>query len=421
MIDRYANTVVTSIWSDDNKIVTWLKIELIHLLALQNHGIINTKIPNIDVRNEGRTVWKIVGNSIEKCVLYVHDLMEKWKEEERKTHHDIAAFIHVLEEQLPSCGRFIHYGMTSSDLCDTELALRISESTYYIIGSLHALRSLIYDRSLEFKDTPIIGRTHGMYAEPTTFGLILLNFLSEIDRHLERLHDLEERIAVGKISGAVGTYAHIPPSIEVQVLSQLGLDCEKAASQIVSRDRHAELINALALIGTSIERFAIQIRHLSRSEIMEVSEQFIDTQKGSSAMPHKRNPIRSENLCGLARMLRGFTSVSMENMLLWHERDISHSSAERFIFPDSFGILAFIIERLHSIVKNMFVDTNIMKERVIMNRDYWKSQSLMLNAIQNGMSRKEAHDKAQKFELDDIPDTGVKYHLKNVDTIFKRF
>lgn len=419
MIERYASKEMTRIWSDENKINVWIQIQLALLKILKAVYSFDMDIPTVIIRGEGIDI-EVGQDPNLKTSISLPVFINEWKDREAETHHDVVAFLNVLEEKIGDCGNYLHYGMTSSDLCDTELSIRIQQSLGLIVGALVGLREKLLDRAIEFRHTPIMGRTHGMYAEPTTFGLVLLIYVAELDRNLERLNSAVIANNVGKISGAVGTYAHITPEVEKLVLTNFSLNPPLVANQILQRDRHAELMNALALTGATLEKLAVQIRHLSRSEIGEV--RFGDKQKGSSAMPHKKNPIRCENICGMARLLRGYASTAMENIALWHERDISHSSAERFILPDAFGVLYFMLQRMYKVIDGLECNTEIMASRVADNANLWRSQSLMLEAIKGGMSRKEAHDMAQRGELSEsLQPLGLDYHLKHVDEIFKRF
>jgi len=394
------------IWGDKFKLHCWIRIEFAALRAMMDEGI----IPKFDVPKH-----------LEHIDTVHLKFIEDWLEEEKRTHHDVVAFVHLMEQKLGENGKWFHYGMTSSDLCDTEFALRIQAALALIKGGVIGLQNIIGERASQYKNSPIIGRTHGMHAEPTTFGLVLLTYVDELQRHIERISQIEDRVCVGKLSGAVGTYAHITPDVERIALQSLGLNGENVASQVVHRDRHAELFNLLALIGATIERLAVEIRHLSRSEVDEVSEPFYKDQKGSSAMPHKRNPIKSENVTGLSRLLRSYAGAAMENIALWHQRDISHSSVERFVAPDSFGILYFMLDRMCKIIKNLVVNENKMRLRVYESLPFWQSQTEMLRLIKEGHGRKEAHDEMQTAVLN----TGnqeklIKYHLRHVDLIFKR-
>lgn len=440
MIERYSTKEMEEIWDDFTKLECWIRIEMAALHALQEEGTIpkDISIPTIQIRTrqhqpeENRLTIPGTGAMLARR-LYLPTFREQWLEEEEKTHHDVVAFIHTLEPELGEAGRFLHYGMTSSDLCDTEFAMRLHMAMCCIKGAFLKLQNVLRTRADEFRHSPIIGRTHGMHAEPTTFGLVLLSYVAELKRHLHRLDELSPRIFVGKLSGAVGTYAHISPKIEAAVMKKLNLGYEEVSSQVVNRDRHAELFNFIAMVGATVERLAIEIRHLSRSEVKEVAEPFGKNQKGSSAMPHKKNPIKSENVTGMARLLRHYAGAAMENIALWHQRDISHSSVERVIAPDATGLLYFMLQRMTDVVKGLIVDEEKMKSRVVESSEMWMSQTIMLNCITKGMSRTDAHTFVQNMSnedkdemrsrfgrLQDWPEDVIKYHLRNVTNIFAR-
>lgn len=429
MIERYSKPEMTNIWSDNTKVLCWISIEVEALHAMKNHGVIpdEVDIPTVQIRHRqsqpDETCMLFEGTGTKLATrISLPKFIEDWLVEEERTRHDVVAFIHTLEPYMQDVGRFIHYGMTSSDLCDTEMAMRMGSSLDLITLSVSRLKSTIYARAEEYKESPIVGRTHGMWAEPTSFGLVLLSYVAELKRHLARLHDISSRAKVGKLSGAVGTYAHIRPEIEKDVMEKLGLGIEEVPSQVVNRDRHAEVFNLLALIGATIERLAVEIRHLSRSEVREVSEPFGEKQKGSSAMPHKKNPIGSENMTGMARLLRHYAGAAMENIALWHQRDISHSSVERMIAPDAFGLLYFMLDRMTKMMSGLVVHTDEMLARVEYALPDWRSQMDMLKLISDGSSRKEAHDRIQNKERVIVrkDDEMITYHLRNVNTIFGR-
>lgn len=423
MIERYATPEMTRIWSDEFKLSCWISIEIDWLHCLISHKrVTSPPIPTIVVKDNDGVVYRISGKE-ETVQIFLPVFKQKWLELEEQTHHDVVAFVNALEEELGDAGRFIHFAMTSSDLCDTALAMQMNMAMKLIEESLLKFKNVLIEKADEYRKTPIIGRTHGMWAEPTSFGLVLLTYVEEINRHTARISELYPRLRVGKMSGAVGTCAHMDPSMEDYVLRRLGLAPEPVASQVVHRDRHAEAFNLLAMIGATIERLAIEIRHLSRSEVREVSEPFGKKQKGSSAMPHKKNPIKSENLTGLARILRANAGAAMENIALWHQRDISHSSVERFIGPDSFGILHFMLERITKVMEGLVVNTDEMLARVEYALPNWRSQMDMLELVGTvGVPRKEAHDRMQSGEKLLIMDTQkmIDYHLKHVDAIFRR-
>ena len=409
MIPRYETPEMKEIWSDKTKYRLWIDIEITALKHMIELDVI--PLPKISAKMAFKKTEKLdMTQFVRKCLQI-----------EQQTHHDVVAFINVLEGILgDKIGRFIHYGMTSSDLCDTQYAIQMRRSLSVISADLNFLRQIIHTTADQYRNTIMIGRTHGRHAEPLTFGLVLLIYVDEIQRHLDRIEEIWPRVAVGKLSGAVGTYSHIKPQVEKKVMADLGLKAPRISNQIVQRDRHAELFNLLALIGATLEKLAVQIRHLSRDEIAEVFEPFGKKQKGSSAMPHKRNPIKSENVCGMARMLRGYATAALENVALWHERDISHSSVERVAGPDAFNLLHFMILRMVKIMQGLQVDTTTMEDRAY--NSPWGSQTKMLALIKGGMSRKEAHDEIQKLgRINQIYEPkAYKKHLRWVNQIFKR-
>jgi len=321
---------------------------------------------------------------------------QRVKELERETRHDVAAFVMQLEEVVGEAGRWVHFGLTSYDVVDTALSLLLKEALGIILEDLEGLMEAVKERAFEHRDTVMIGRTHGVHAEPITFGLKLALWYEELKRHRGRLRRAREGISVGKVSGAVGTYAHVPPQVEEFVCRRLGLRPAPISSQIVQRDRHAEVFAALALLASSIEKFALEIRHLQRTEVLEAEEPFAEGQKGSSAMPHKRNPIGSENLCGLARVVRANLMAALEDVPLWHERDISHSSVERIIAPDSTILIDFMLWRLSRIVKGMRIYPERMKENLERTRGLIFSQAVMLELIRKGLPRQEAYRMVQR-------------------------
>jgi adenylosuccinate lyase len=425
MIERYADEEMESIWSDENKIACWIQIELAALAAKMTEEIIpNLETPIIQILFKDCSTTEIEGNSSTIIQIKMLDFIEKWKEEEKKTHHDVTAFVHVLEETIGmECGRFLHYGITSSDLCDTEFSLRIRQALTLIKNEIRENKKRLYKLIVEHCHTVVMGRTHGMYAEPMSLGLVFGLYLSELDRHLERIRDAEKRLWVGKISGSVGTYPHINQNVEARVLHSLQLHVPAISNQIIQRDRHAELFCMLANIGGTLEKLALQIRGYSRSDVGEMAEAFGKQQKGSSSMPHKRNPILSENICGMSRLLRGYAVTAMENNALWHERDISHSSTERFIAPDAFGVLLLMLKRMNKVLRGLKVNRKVMFERVKDNVQDWSAQRRMLHLIkEHSMPRKAAHDIVQSGE-DFVqlftPET-IDYYMRHTDTIISR-
>jgi len=412
MIPRYQTERMTQTWSDENKYRLWIEIELAVLHHSTKHKII--PIESLDAGIAFKKSRRIIDFDMKKFV-------RACLREEKKTHHDVVAFIHTLEKTLGGkAGKFLHYGMTSSDLCDTAYAMQMKFALAIINTSLIGLQHAIHEKAKKYQNVHMIGRTHGRYAEPLTFGLMLLLYVDEIQRHMDRIVETSVRASVGKISGAVGTYSHLKPAIEKDVLKDMGLNVPNITNQIVQRDRYAEVFSLLALIGCTIEKLALQFRHLSRDEVAEVFEPFGKDQKGSSSMPHKRNPIKSENICGMARMLRGYAGTALENVALWHERDISHSSVERIIGPDAFNLLHFMILRMTSIVKGMQVDALQMQHHV--DDAPWYSQTRMLDEIKDGMSRKMAHDfmQANPGRSHNRGRMALEKHLKWVEHIFRR-
>jgi len=322
--------------------------------------------------------------------------VERIKEIEKVVQHDMIAFVSNVAENVGEAGRYIHLGLTSSDVLDTASALRLKKATSTLLDSLEALRRSVLERAWTFKDALCVGRTHGVHAEPMTFGLKLLNWYDQLGRDAKRLEMAREEISWGKISGAVGTYAHCPPEIEARACAVLGLRPAAVSNQILQRDAHAHLLAVLAIIGTAVERMALEIRHLQRTEVLEALEPFGKGQKGSSAMPHKRNPITCERLCGMARLLRGYAQVAMENVALWHERDISHSSTERVIWPDAFHIAHYMLKTMQRVVVGMEVDAKRMEENLNLTKGLIFSQSTLLTLVDAGMARDEAYAVVQE-------------------------
>jgi adenylosuccinate lyase len=321
-------------------------------------------------------------------------------EREAVTHHDVAAFVDLLAGSIPAGGEWVHYGLTSSDMIDTAQAAILAASCDQLLTRTRALFEVVHRRAFEHQSTVMVGRTHGIWAEPTSFGLKLATWAFELERTYRRLESARRAVAVGKISGAVGTYAHVPPSVEEHVCAGLGIDVEPASTQVISRDRHAQYLNTLALLGASLERFATEIRNLQRSEIGEVMEAFADGQKGSSAMPHKRNPVRSENVTGLARLLRGYAQVGLENVALWHERDISHSSAERVVLPDASIVADFALARMTDVIDRLVVNADRMEANLASTRGLVFSQRVLLALVESGLSRDAAYRIVQRNAME---------------------
>ena len=377
MIERYSLPEMAAVWSEENKLGLWKEIEALVLEAWALEGV----VPQ-------------AASGAVRAAPPVDPTA--WKAREEITRHDVAAFVDVLAESVETGGEWVHYGLTSSDVLDTANGVMMRDAAHLLLHRIAALFAVIKRRALEFRDTPMIGRTHGIWAEPMPFGLKLATWTFEVARDHERMQRALEAVAVGKISGAVGTYAFVPPVVEAYVCERLGLGIELASSQVTDRDRHAEFLATIALVGASLERFATEIRHLQRSEVGEVGEAFSSDQKGSSAMPHKRNPIASENITGIARLLRGYASVGFENVALWHERDISHSSAERIALPDATGLLDFAIARSTTLIDNLVVDTERMAENLEATGGLVYSQAVLLALTDNGHSRDEAYRIVQR-------------------------
>jgi adenylosuccinate lyase len=372
MIPRYTRPELGRIWSEQRKLEAWLEVELAVCEVLGERGV----IPSGDLEQiRSRAAFDL----------------EDVKERERVTDHDVAAFVDVVAGSVGEAGRWIHYGLTSSDVLDTALALQLREAGRELEAGAAALTDVLVDRAREFRDTLCIGRTHGVHAEPTTFGLKLAGFAFESARSTRRLRTAFEGVAVGQLSGAVGTYSALDPEIERDVLARLDLAPESLSTQVVPRDRHSELLNALALAGASLERLALEIRHLQRTEVREVEEPFKAGQKGSSAMPHKRNPITCERIAGLARVLRGNAVAGMENVALWHERDISHSSAERVVLPDSTILLDYMQDLMRRLVEGMVVHADRMRENLELTHGAIFSQTVLNALVEAGLERDDAY------------------------------
>ena len=377
MIPRYTHPEMGRIWSDQRRYETWLLVETAAAEAMAAAGIIPPDAAR-DIRDRGAfDIARI--EAIEQI-----------------TQHDVIAFTTAVAEHVGPSARWLHFGLTSSDVIDTAQALQMREACDVILKNLDALSDAIRDRALEHRQTPMIGRTHGVHAEPMTFGLKLALWYAEVRRHVERVTAARQTINVGKLSGAVGTFAHLPPSIEEDVCRRLQLEPAKVSSQVIQRDRHATLLSALAVAAASLEKFALEIRGLQKTEIGEVEEPFARGQKGSSAMPHKRNPIGCEQICGLARLLRANAHASIEDVALWHERDISHSSVERVILPDSFIALDHMLRRFTKIVRGMVVHPERMRENLNRSRGVVFSGTVLLELARRGVSREQAYDWVQR-------------------------
>ncbi|PYQ56005.1 MAG: adenylosuccinate lyase [Acidobacteria bacterium] len=381
MIPRYSRPEMARLWSEQNKFATWLRVELAASEVLAERGI-------------------VPGEAVEAIRARARFDVARIEEIEREVQHDVIAFVSNVAESVGPEGRWLHYGLTSSDVVDTALSLLMTEACGLILDDLRALSEAVRKRAHEFKHAPMIGRTHGVHAEPMTFGLKLALWWAELERHRARVERARETIAVGKLSGAVGTFSHLPPDVEEDVCRRLGLRPAPVASQVLQRDRHAEVMTALALLGASLEKFATEIRALQKTEVRELEEPFTEGQKGSSAMPHKRNPVGAEQVTGLARLLRGNAVAAMENVPLWHERDISHSSVERVIVPDSFLALDHMLRRMTKIVSGMAVNTDRMRRNLEMTRGLVFSGRLLLELTARGLSREEAYRIVQAHAME---------------------
>lgn len=398
MIQRYSRPKMREIWTEERKLQTWLRIELLASEALVRAGL----VPRKDfTRIKARAKFDSA-----RC-----------KELEKRLHHDVLAFTTNVAENIGgSASRWLHFGLTSSDIVDTAFAVQLVESSDILLDDLAILRGVIASKARQYQSTPMIGRSHGVHAEPITFGLKMALMYDEFGRAVERLKNARAAVAVGKLSGAVGTNAHLSPAIEKEVCARLGLRPAPLATQVVQRDVHAEFIMALALIGCSIERWATEFRHLQRTEVLEVEEYFAPGQKGSSAMPHKRNPITNERLAGLARVLRGNALAGLENVALWHERDISHSSVERIIFPDSCTLLDYMLVTLARVTKDLVVYPENMRRNLDLSLGLWNSQTVLLALIKKGLSREAAYAIVQRNAMK----TWEAKHQGRADADFKK-
>ncbi|HWM24387.1 MAG TPA: adenylosuccinate lyase [Chthoniobacterales bacterium] len=368
------------LWSEKRKFEIWLEIETLACEAMAELG----QIPKADAAE----IRKRARFSIPEIA-----------EIEKRTNHDVIAFLENVASSVGPAARWMHQGLTSSDILDTTLAVQLTEAAQILAKDLNELRAAVAAQARRFKMTPMIGRSHGIHAEPITFGLKLALMFDEFGRAEERLAQTKERIRVGKLSGAVGTHAHLDPAIERTVCEKLGLKAANISTQIIQRDRHAEFCTTLALIGSSIDRWATEFRHLQRTEVLEVEEFFAAGQKGSSAMPHKRNPITGERLSGLARVLRGNAVVALENVALWHERDISHSSAERIILPDSCTLLDYMLVKLRELVEGLQVYPERMQQNLELSKGLYFSQSVLLALTTAGAERKDAYEAVQRAAM----------------------
>ncbi len=432
MIARYTRPEMGRLWTDETRLTKWLEVELAATDALAECG----QVPK-------EAAAKLRAATKPPAPARVAEI-------EREVRHDIIAFTLAVVEQLPAdardAGRYLHFGLTSSDVLDTALARQLADATQLLAAGLERRSEVLKNRALEFKDTPMVGRTHGVHAEPTTFGLKLANWWSECQRNRARFEHAAEEVRVGKASGAVGTFAHLAPSVEERICARLGLKPAAISSQIVQRDRLAHYVGTLAVIASSLEKIALEVRHLQRTEVREAEEAFGSAQRGSSAMPHKRNPITAEQLCGLARLIRGNAHAALENVALWHERDISHSSVERIILPDSTILLDYMLDKAAALIENLCVYPERMKENLELTRGLVFSEGLMLELVRKGVPREEAYawiqaaakkvwDEKQDFKravLADARITGklskqeidsafdLRHALRHADAIFAR-
>jgi adenylosuccinate lyase len=427
MIPRYSRPIMKKIWDEENKFKIWFKIEAYAADGMASNGTIP--------KEAAKKIWELGKFEIDRI-----------NEIEKETKHDVIAFLTNLSENIGPEARFLHQGMTSSDVLDTTLSVQMVQATDILLEGLKKLLSSIKKRAFEHKNSICIGRSHGIHAEPTTFGLKLASFYAEFDRSYERLSRARDEISVCAISGAVGTFANIDPSVETYVASKMGLKPETISTQVIPRDRHASWFSCLSIIASSIERLAVEIRSLQRTEIREVEEYFSSGQKGSSAMPHKRNPVLTENLTGIARIVRASVIPAMENVALWHERDISHSSVERVFAPDASIALDFAIARMNNVIENLLIYPDRMKENMDQLKGLVNSQQVLLKLTQSNISREDAYsivqeiamqvwdgkgsflsllkenktikDKISEEELVELFDEN--YHTKNTDFIFNR-
>ena len=372
---------MAGVWSDESKLARWLDVELAALEAWAELGAVPADAVAV-IRAQAHAPSP-----------------ERVAELERETHHDVAAFVDVVAEQLGDAGRWVHHGLTSSDVVDTALSLQVRDAGELILVGLQRSFDAVVERAWRHKDDVCIGRTHGIHAEPTTFGLKLAGWAFELDRARARIVHALETMRVGKLSGAVGTYAATDPELERLACERLGLEPDPVSTQIVQRDRHAELLSAFALVAASLDKFALEIRHLARTEVSEVAEPFGKGQKGSSAMPHKRNPVVAERICGLARVVRANAIVGLENVALWHERDISHSSAERVVIPDSFLALDYMLDRFAWLVEGLDVRPERMRRNLEAGHGLFFSQRLLLALVESGLPRGDAYRLVQRHAL----------------------
>ncbi len=380
MIDRYSLPAMRALWTAQHKYDTWLRVEILACEAMAAEGVIP------------RAAAEAIRTRARIDVGRIDEL-------ERTSQHDVLAFVNAVADTIGPEGRYLHEGLTSSDVLDTALAVVLREATAILRDDLTRLRGVIRDLAHRYRDTIMIGRSHGVHGEPITFGLKMAVWYDEMGRHLRRLDQAEREISVGKLSGSMGTFAHLPPSIELQVCERLGLRPDPISTQIIQRDRHAAYMAALALIAASLDKFAVEIRHLQRTEVLEVEEYFAAGQKGSSSMPHKRNPVGSENISGLARVVKANAQAALDNVALWHERDISHSSVERIIFPDTTIVLDYMLQRFTGLLERLQVYPDRMRANLDRTGGLVFSQRVLLELVQRGMGREEAYALVQGIAM----------------------
>jgi adenylosuccinate lyase len=377
MISRYTRPEIGAVWTPQRKMECWLEVELAATEAWVEEGAVPREAAEAARAGAAFTI-------------------EAVEDRERVTDHDVAAFVDVIAQSVGEHGRWVHYGLTSSDVLDTALALQLRQAGEIVLAGARTYRDALIERALEHRDTLCVGRTHGVHAEPTTFGLRLAGFAFEADRNLARLAGAFDQLAFGKLSGAVGTYASVPPAVEARVMERLGLKREDVATQVIPRDRHAVLTSRIAIAGGGLERFATEVRNLQRTEVHEVEEPFGAGQKGSSAMPHKRNPIRTERITGLSRVLRGYAQTGLENIALWHERDISHSGAERVILPDATIALDYMQDLAAKVATGMSVHADRMRQNLELTHGALFSQRALSTLVESGMTRDDAYRVVQE-------------------------
>ena len=427
MIERYSREIMRKVWTEQNKFDAYLRVEILASEAWSQLGV----VPKEDVEK----LWKNASFSIDRIL-----------EIEQQTRHDIVAFTRAVSETLGEERKWVHYGLTSTDVVDTANGYLLKQANAILLDDIEKMLEVLRRRAIEFKGTPCIGRTHGIHADITCFGLKWALWYEEMKRNLTRFVAASRGVEVGKISGAVGNFANIPPFIQDYVCEKLGIESANISTQVIQRDRHAYYMATLAVIASSIEQMAMEIRNLQRTEVHEVEESFGKGQKGSSAMPHKRNPISSENMCGCARVMRGYMAAFYENVALWHERDISHSSTERIILPDATMLLDYMLNRFRGILENLVVFEDVMQENIYRTRKVIFAQRVMNALIERGFSREQAYDTVQPIAMRAMSERAdyqellaeskevmavltreeldscftLDYYLKNVDFIFER-